>query len=638
MRTRLLRVAIAGAIVAALSPLVAASAAPSGTVVIRSVDTTKFPHVKLSVLVNGDKPRTTDFHLRENGAQLPDSKVRVVPLSETAQPVGTVIAIDTSGSMKSRGAIDQARAAAKQYVAAKQANTWIAVITFADKVRVVTDFTQDAGALNAAIDGIAASGETALWDGLVQAARLYDRRSDLQANIVLLSDGNDTVSATNAAAAVSALGSVHSTLFAVAIQSAEFNPSGLEELVQGTGGSLLSTTDPRALSAQFAQVQRALENQYEVVYDSPSPGGALRLDLSVGALTTSAETRAGTVGVVSHPKVIKVNNGLLSGASGRLIVLVLVVAAAGLLAYGLLLVFATGHNDLAGRLKSYGRAPDAAYGDGDGEKTLVESGFMQRAVDVTSRIADDTSVLLKVEQMLEQADVPLRPAEALFLYASGVVVLGLLGLVGAPSLPVGLMFVVLLAVAPIVLLRFKRHRRLAKFEGQLPDTLQLLGGTLRAGYSLLQGFEAIAQEVQEPMARELKRVLAEARLGRALEDALEDAGTRMGCRDFDWAVMAIRIQREVGGNLAELLQTVAETMTQRERLRREIKALTAEGRISALIMGLLPIGLGGMLFVISPEYIGTLFKNTSGWIAVIGSAVLAGSGLVWLNKIIKIEV
>jgi tight adherence protein B len=140
------------------------------------------------------------------------------------------------------------------------------------------------------------------------------------------------------------------------------------------------------------------------------------------------------------------------------------------------------------------------------------------------------------------------------------------------------------------------------------------------------------------MARELRRVLAEARLGRPMEEALQDVAVRMQSLDFDWAVMAIRIQREVGGNLAELLSTVADTMVQRSRLRGEVKTLTAEGRLSAIIMGLLPLGLGGFMFMSSPEYIETLFQSVAGWVMVIGSAVAGLAGFAWLQKIIKIEV
>jgi tight adherence protein B len=200
------------------------------------------------------------------------------------------------------------------------------------------------------------------------------------------------------------------------------------------------------------------------------------------------------------------------------------------------------------------------------------------------------------------------------------------------------MFVIIVAVTPIGALKFLTRRRLKAFEDQLPDTLNLLSGSLRSGYSFMQGVEAVAQETTDPMARELRRVLAEARLGRPLEDALSDVATRMKSRDFEWSVLAIRIQREVGGNLAELLQTVADTMIQRGRLRGEVKALTAEGRLSAIIMGLMPLAIGGFLFMSNPEYIGELFAGAIGWGMVVASVVAGLAGFAWLQKIIKIEV
>src|SRR5205814_1455093 len=150
-------------------------------------------------------------------------------------------------------------------------------------------------------------------------------------------------------------------------------------------------------------------------------------------------------------------------------------------------------------------------------------------------------------------------------------VLTLLGAVVTRSLFVTIGVLVVAALGPIAVLNFLASQRRRKFQTQLPDMLQLMAGSMRAGYSLMQGVEAVAQEVEEPMGSELRRVLAETRLGRPLEESLEDMADRLDSRDFAWAVMAIRIQREVGGNLAELLSTVAETMIARERLRREVR-------------------------------------------------------------------
>ncbi|HLJ07764.1 MAG TPA: type II secretion system F family protein [Acidimicrobiia bacterium] len=322
------------------------------------------------------------------------------------------------------------------------------------------------------------------------------------------------------------------------------------------------------------------------------------------------------------------------------VLMLLAAATAALFGVALTAIFGRQEDGLEQRLSAYaGKAP-AADDDGDdaASPTFIESGLVQRAVGLTSKMAERGDLLVKVERLLEQANLPLRPAEALFFYAAGVSLLGVVALTAAPTLAVGVVFTALTAALPVLVVRTLRRRRLKAFEAQLPDTLNLLAGSLRAGYSFLQGLEAVVKETSEPMARELRRVLAEARLGRPLEDALGDVAVRIESRDFDWSVLAIRIQREVGGNLAELLQTVAETMVQRSRLRGEVKALTAEGRISGIIMGLLPVGLGLFMFTASPTYIDDLFGSVTGWAMVVGSAVMAVAGFAWIQKIIKIEV
>jgi tight adherence protein B len=148
----------------------------------------------------------------------------------------------------------------------------------------------------------------------------------------------------------------------------------------------------------------------------------------------------------------------------------------------------------------------------------------------------------------------------------------------------------------------------------------------------------VSVEAAEPMGKELRKVVTEARLGRPLEESLEAVAERMDSPDFGWAVMAIRIQREVGGNLSELLMTVAETMTERERLRRDINSLTAEGRISAYVLIGLPLGLGGFLWSVNPDYIGRLFDATMGQIMLGGSVLGIIVGYLWMMKIIKIEI
>jgi tight adherence protein B len=275
-----------------------------------------------------------------------------------------------------------------------------------------------------------------------------------------------------------------------------------------------------------------------------------------------------------------------------------------------------------------------------GERTqqLAQTQFLQRAVAATGQFAERQGFLTKIEGQLERANLPLRPPEAIFFYFVGVVVLALL-LVAITQNPFGaLIGTVVGAIVPPAVLSFLASRRQRQFDSLLPDTLQLLASTLRAGYSLMQGVEAVSQEVSEPVGRELRRVVTEARLGRPLEESLDGVAERMASADFGWAVMAIRIQREVGGNLAELLVTVAETMTERERLRRDVNALTAEGKISAIVLTILPIGLGLFIWSVNPGYMDPLFDETVGRFLLGGSVVLMLFGFWWMKKTIEIDI
>jgi tight adherence protein B len=271
------------------------------------------------------------------------------------------------------------------------------------------------------------------------------------------------------------------------------------------------------------------------------------------------------------------------------------------------------------------------------DQALTETALMQRMVGITGDLAERAGLLSRTEDALEQADLPLRPPEALFFYFAGLFVIGVLGLLVLP-IPMALGLALIAGIGPIIMLHRRRSKRLREFQMQLPGTLNLLSGSMRAGFSFAQGLESVANEATQPTRRELQRVFTESRLGRPIEDALEDSAQRMTSVDLMWAVMAIRIQREVGGNLAELLDTVADTMTQRERLRLEIKALTAEGRFSGWILGLFPIAFAGVLYLIQPDYMSVLFQETFGVIAVIICAIMTFIGFIWLRKILQIEV
>ena len=187
-------------------------------------------------------------------------------------------------------------------------------------------------------------------------------------------------------------------------------------------------------------------------------------------------------------------------------------------------------------------------------------------------------------------------------------------------------------------LNFLIRRRQSKFADQLPDMLQFVAGSLRSGFSLGQALDAAVREDTQPVAGEFSRALAESRIGVDLEDALDQVADRMESADLRWTVIAIRIQRETGGNLAEVLGNTVETMRERAMLKRHVRALSAEGRLSAYILVSLPIFIGGWIFLTRRSYLRPMYTSTVGVIMLIIAAMLVGGGALWMRKLVKVEV
>jgi tight adherence protein B len=202
----------------------------------------------------------------------------------------------------------------------------------------------------------------------------------------------------------------------------------------------------------------------------------------------------------------------------------------------------------------------------------------------------------------------------------------------------GLVGAVLFGAVPWFVLAVGVSRRSKKLHAQLPDVLMMLSSSLRAGHGFMQALDTVAQEVGDPMASELSRVVAEVRLGRRPDDAMSSMGERVDSDDFRWAAMAVNIQREAGGNLAEILDTVAETVRERDQVRRQIEVLSAEGRLSMWILGSLPFLIAAYIAKVNPSYLKLLFTSKIGVLLTAGAAVLLVTGIFWLRKIVKIDV
>ncbi|MCG2621610.1 type II secretion system F family protein [Arthrobacter sp. I2-34] len=238
--------------------------------------------------------------------------------------------------------------------------------------------------------------------------------------------------------------------------------------------------------------------------------------------------------------------------------------------------------------------------------------------------------------VLYNAGVRLAPADFTVLVLAGSLVLGLAGglLVHAFA---GILLAVLAPLLAKLALGILADKRRAKFDAQLLDTLLMLTGGLRAGHSILSSFDAAAQESEAPMSEELSRIVNESRLGRDFTAAIMESAGRMRSEDFGWIGQAVDINREVGGDLAEVLDQVGETIRERSQIRGQIRALSAEGKISAYVLVALPICVALAISVINPGYVGTLTQSLLGWVMVGFGGLLLVAGSVWMSRVIKIK-
>lgn len=191
---------------------------------------------------------------------------------------------------------------------------------------------------------------------------------------------------------------------------------------------------------------------------------------------------------------------------------------------------------------------------------------------------------------------------------------------------------------PILFLRMKIQQRTKQFNNQLGDTLLLIANSLRTGYSFMQAVEMVSREMPPPISVEFARALKEMNLGVATEEALNNVAKRVDSEDLDLVVTVVLIQRQVGGNLAEILDNIADTIRQRVKIRGQIKTLTAQGRISGLVIGGLPFALAIIIYAMTPEYIGLLFSTTLGNWLLAGAFLSQICGAFFIHKIIDIDI
>ncbi|MBV9832410.1 MAG: type II secretion system F family protein, partial [Marmoricola sp.] len=528
------------------------------------------------------------------------------------------------------------------------ANVEIGVLTFDDQVRLLVKPGLDRAAARTAINNLTLTRNTALYKGVLGALdAVGPGGADAgQRRVLVLSDGHDTTS-TPLSSVVDAIKKSGAQLDAVALQQSGTESAPLRAMAQAGRGTMLDASQPTALSTAFAQEADALARQIVVTAAVPAKSGesadvAVTLPGSSGTMTASAyvpvhAAQAATNAALPTPVVqprFAIDDRIVLGG----------VVAMGLGVLGLVLALGMGkpaaETDvwLGRQMQAYGAF--ATPGTGEPQTAAsAGSGLAGSAKKVAEKaLANNRSLEAKLEAKLDTAGLSLKPSEWLLVRAGLIVAAGLVGvLIGSSNVVLGVLVVVAGIVAPPIYLKLKRAARLKAFAASLADTLQLMSGSLSAGLSLAQSIDTIVREGVEPIAGEFRRVVIESRLGVPLEDSLEGVAERMESRDWHWVVMAIRIQREVGGNLAELLLQVAGTLREREYLRRHVKALSAEGRLSCYILGGLPPGFLLFLTVTKPDYVHPLYSTPLGYILLAAIAVLEAVGIFWMSKVAKVD-
>ena len=603
---------------------------------IREVDAAAAPDVDVTVSLAEPRALTAeDLQLFEDGA--PVTTFTVSQLAVAGRPVDVVLTLDTSGSMLGEPMI-AAVDAARRFVESVPPEVRIGLVTFADRPFVIQRLTEDREAVLAALDGVAAAGETSLYDGVAKAATLFSE--DAQRNIILLSDGGDTASAGTLDQAVASAASAAASVFSIGWRTTETDIGALRTLARESGGRYASAGSAD-VAAIYAGLAAELSNQYVVSYASDRQQGG-EVSITVEA-AWGTDTTVVLFPEVEVPQSVPARTGpepyrppLLRGWWGLAVSVGLVFASA------LALVLMVSNTQLRRRRRRMlerrmgtGKSsPEADHEETGGAAAWIPEPFAAAG----QMVAESAGFAERLDRRLEQSGLSLRPGEFVAATFLAALVGGAAASLLFQSVMWGLAGAVVAALIPISALAMAARRRLNRLQAQVVDVLMIIASALRAGHSFLQALDMVAKEISEPAAGEFTRAVSEIRLGRSVDEALSALGDRMASEDFEWAMMAVNIQREVGGNLAEVLDTVAETLRDRETVRRQVRVLASEGKLSARILTVLPFAIILFIATTNGGFLDPLFGTFTGRVLLAVGSALMLVGIVIMRRMVRVDV
>ncbi|WP_299442771.1 type II secretion system F family protein [uncultured Phycicoccus sp.] len=585
------------------------------------------------------------------------AKVSVEPAERKDR--STMLVIDTSGSMEASG-MATVRAAVKEFLATVPDDVKVGVVSFASTSGVDVAPTTDHAKVSKAVGSLRSKGETSLYEAVQDAVRGLG--TDGERSIVLLSDGGDTVSRIEGGAAreksernkaLNALKNAKVRAEVVAFRSPDSNTDVLEQFAEIGGGSVVNAGNTSAVSTAFNAAAQALVSQVVLTVERPSGVSGTQPVVVSGTASGESFTLTSDVDLGdTAPVEVDADPDPVLGAGGsrgdtsafsavapQLLIPAVVVVFLGIFLMSIALAGPTFRSKRSERLQDV-----EAYGFGKARQAQKQAAptavISESLVHMGDQIMEGRESTTKTMALLERADLPWRAGEWLVLRLLAMVIAAIAGgvLWEAQALVGAALGAVLGFIVPPVILRFLAARRARKFETILPDVMMLVATSLSSGFSLLQALDSVAKDAPEPAAKEFSRALAEARIGSDVSDALDHMAVRLDSPNMRWTTMAIRIQREVGGNLAETLRTTAATLREREMLKRQVKALSAEGRLSAYILVALPIGLFFYSMWTNYEYVSLLWTRAMG-LAMLGAGIVSlFVGILWMRQVVKIEV
>lgn len=566
-------------------------------------------------------------HVQENAIGI--GEFTLGALSAGGVSYGTILALDASESMTG-GPEAGALAAANTFAQRRGSNQELGVVAFNGSINVVQRPTVDAGQLHRALaqEPQLAYG-TRLFDAVQRSVRILVANKISAGSVVLLSDGADIGSRTSLAKAVAAARTQHVRVFTVGLKSGAFDSATLRKLAAETGGSYAEATSAKALAGIYTELGNKLSREYLLTYRSLAAPGAT-VDVSVTLAGVGSST---TRYVAPTPSELPpfhrpfFRRFVLSGWS--LFLLALIVA--GLVAGAVRLSLDAARSRFVDRIRAFA-ADDAPAEDPNANAP----DWRRRATRArASGSAAARGWLGRLDEQLDIGRAKISPMTLVLVTACttvlAVIVLG----------SIAIYFAVLGVGVPLMArswVRWKVRKVRFEFSEQLPPNLQVLASGLRAGYTLPGAMVSMVEHAGEPSKSELGQAVTDEQLGMPLEEAIRRVAVRMASRDLEQVAMLAELIRTTGGNAAEVLDVIVDTVRERQDIRRLVRTLTAQGRMGRWILTGLPIGTGLAFWAIQPRIVGGMWQTTAGEILLVVAALMVATGSFVIQKIIEIEV